>query len=356
MNLSLSPLQSSAAVSGLATDAAITGAVSAAGGDAPDFSAVLREALTATATEQVLSAAGGGAAAGAYTAGSLESVMLAAAASGQTSDAQSALFMLLMMMGSMGENSEIAPLLSMMATMVGGLQPSSQKTVYADTMNSGYDRSDLLDLESGVFLGLPAAQSAAQGVNGAVVPVAAWQSATPALTGDESNRSPETLKAIIGQFDVENAERYRPFRNGVTYCNIFLWDVTSALGCEIPHYIDDETGAPRSYPDVSGAWEMNANATADWLARDGAAYGWTEATAEQAQAAANAGRPAVTAWKNTAGGSGHVQVVTPSEDGGFDAARGVTVAQAGAQVTEYTHITDTFKRADLPRVKYYIHA
>ncbi|MGE4484093.1 MAG: hypothetical protein AB7C97_03140 [Oscillospiraceae bacterium] len=192
---------------------------------------------------------------------------------------------------------------------------------------------------------------------GRAVPENAWVAASPEITGNASCRSADLLNKIIGQFDVESSVRYQPYKHGSdTYCNIFVWDVTSALGAEIPHYIDAATGSPRNYPDVNGAAELGANGTYDWLAGYGKEYGWTEVSAEEAQNYANSGYPAVTAWKNTSGGAGHVQVVCPSKDGKYDTVRGVTVAQAGSNNYEYAHLSSTFSSSRLPQVKYYVHA
>ena len=188
------------------------------------------------------------------------------------------------------------------------------------------------------------------------VPAQAWIPTNPDITGDESRRSYELLSRVIRQFDVESSARYTPYKRGNdTYCNIFVWDVTSALGAEIPHYVDPGTGQPRHYPDVAGAMELDANATCDWLSQHGSRYGWTEVGAEEAQAYANRGCPAVTAWNNQ-GGIGHVQVVCPSENGGYDSVRGVTVAQSGCCNNEYIYISSVYSSRTLSQVHYYVHA
>ena len=157
---------------------------------------------------------------------------------------------------------------------------------------------------------------------------------------------------MIAQFKVETAERYRPYRDGFTYCNIFMWDVTSAMGAEIPHYTDPNTGEPRYHPDVKGAKSMNARAIDAWLKTHGPDYGWREVDAETAQRYANEGKPAVT----TSGNIDHVQVVCPSKDGTFDPIRGVTIAQAGRIVTSYTHISSTYSANTLKNnISYFVH-
>ncbi len=189
------------------------------------------------------------------------------------------------------------------------------------------------------------------------LPLNCWIPTSPLLTGNSSCRSAELLDDIIEQFDVESSARYTPHKyGGDTYCNIFVWDVSSALGCEIPHWVDGETMAPRQYPDIKGAVELGANATYGWLEEYGDDYGWIEVTAEQAQEYANKGYPAVTTWKNPGGGAGHVQIVRPSEDGAYDESRGVSVAQAGGHNYEYTYTGSIYSSSSLSRVRYYVHA
>lgn len=357
--MTISPVTSSSADT--AAQAITTAAQS---GSEIDFAALLQEGLKSDTQDKILSmtassldTANGMDATASLSGGTgLESLILAAAATGEVDDAQTAIFMLLMMMQSeSGGSGDMSILMGLMSSMIGQLELSGQKKLYNTVMSSDFDRGDLLTVEAEIFSGIPATQEVTRTGADAVVPTQSWKAATPSVTGDENSRTPEALREIIDQFDVESSERYRPFRNGVTYCNIFVWDVTSALGCEIPHYIDNDTGEPRTYPDVSNAWEMNANATHDWLVNRGESYGWREVSAQQAQAWANEGRPAVTAWKNEGGKPGHVQIVCPSEDGGYDSVRGVAVAQAGARVTGYSYISSTFKQADLKDVRYFIH-
>lgn len=161
----------------------------------------------------------------------------------------------------------------------------------------------------------------------------AWEPTEAPQKSDASNRSAQTYNSVIDQFDVENNPRYAP-RDGNTYCNIFLWDVTRAMGAEIPHYWKGR--------------ELDANATADWLRENGREYGWSPIGEREAQAAANQGKPVVVAWKN-AGGIGHVGVVRPGEANG----NGPALAQAGARNLNHAHVRDTFGQAD---VAYYVHA
>ncbi len=183
-----------------------------------------------------------------------------------------------------------------------------------------------------------------------IIPANPSKPAQPAITSNPGNRSAALYTAVINQFNVETNERYQP--DGGTYCNIFVWDVTSAMGAEIPHYYDAKTGVPMSYGD-KGANQMNANAMYNWLHKYGSQYGWTEVTPEKAQQLANEGHPVVTAlYRN--GAHGHVQMVCPSRDGVYDAKRGVTIAQAGRRLTSYRPITQIYN-SSLSKVSYFAH-
>ena len=318
---------------------------------ATDYSALISNAFKDQVTQMSITAgAGMSGADGGYSmqhsSQGIENLILAATASGRTSDAQTALFMLCMMMQT-NQDGEYSMLMQMMISMISQMQ-SESAALRDSAMNSDYDPYVLDTIDSEVF----GNQISSIFVAGeTIIPVEAWRPTTPAITSNETNRSPERYRAVIDQFNVETAERYRPGRNDSTYCNIFLWDVTKAMGAEIPHYTDPETGEPRYYPDTKGAKSMGAIATDAWLEKHGREYGWYEADAETAQRYANEGKPAVT----SAGSLGHVQIVCPSEDGGFDTARGVTIAQAGRIVTNYSYISGTYSTTGQKNVRYWIH-
>ncbi len=179
---------------------------------------------------------------------------------------------------------------------------------------------------------------------------------TPEVVSTAGNRSAALYRAVIDQFDVEDNPRYAINQKGQgdTYCNIFMWDVTSAMGAEIPYHTDKATGAPLSSGQAANAVSMSANRMSDWLNTYGAQYGWYEVTAEQAQALANRGCPAVTIWKNPTGGHGHAQVVSPSEDGLYDPSRGVAIAQAGKSLHNYTYIRNLYTTR-MAEVQYFAH-
>jgi predicted chitinase/nucleoid-associated protein YgaU len=169
----------------------------------------------------------------------------------------------------------------------------------------------------------------------------AWIPVDAPVKGDPSARSAEAYNAVIDQFSVDNNPRYAR-RDGNTYCNIFAWDVTKAMGAEIPHWVDG-AGNPTG---VGQGRELDANGGHRWLEQHGPAHGWREVSAQEAQALANQGHPTVASWNNP-GGIGHIAVVRPGEDNG----RGPAIAQAGASNFNNGHVRDSFGNAP---VKYFV--
>lgn len=187
------------------------------------------------------------------------------------------------------------------------------------------------------------------------IPSSSWLPSNPSLTNHVGERSAQAYESVIDQFGVETNERYRVNKNGTgdTYCNIFAWDVTRAMGAEIPHFINAATGVPMASAGAN-AKELDANGVNDWLNGNGAAYGWRKATAEEAQQYANAGMPAVTSWKNPSG-HGHLQVVRPSADGTYDQTRGVAIAQAGRQLIRNGYCSDAYSNNTMSQIDYFVH-
>jgi hypothetical protein len=291
-----------------------------------DFARAFGEAMTRSLSENALAASGGAAALPpGDSLGYLQSMLLTGAAEGQTDSGEMLLYMLMAMMQEF-KNSDLAPLITAMQALMPSSGPGAS--------------------------GVPGASGS---YKSAAIPEQAWLPTAFQDVSTTGRRSAGALNKVISQFNVESASRYRPWRNGNTYCNIFVWDVTRALGCEIPHYVERESGDARYYPDVKGAYELDANATCDWLKRRGADYGWREITAAEAQQYANAGYPVVSAWRNNGGGAGHVQIVCPSRGGGYDSARGVTVAQAGNRNFSYAHINATMSADKIAQTRYYAH-
>jgi hypothetical protein len=173
-----------------------------------------------------------------------------------------------------------------------------------------------------------------------------WLDIDPPLPNAPGQRDPHTYDEVIHQFAVESNPRYRKDQQGEgeTYCNIFVWDVTKAMGAEIPHWVDDY-GNPSAQFEGS---ELSANGLIAWLENYGGKYGWKVLEARQAQAEANLGKPVVATWKNP-DGVGHVAMVRPGE---YSTTQGPALANAGAINSNHTTVKEVFGNKE---VMYYYH-
>jgi hypothetical protein len=181
------------------------------------------------------------------------------------------------------------------------------------------------------------------------------------ISSSPDARSRADYDAVLDQFKVSTNPRYTPNRQGKneTYCNIFVSDATAAMGAALPTAYDDKTGKPMTWDAKAGVWkgtgyEHDANGMVDWLDKFGPSNGWKKVTAEEAQKSANAGKPAVAAWKNV-GGIGHVAMVRP-DSGTFDPANGPKIAQAGGTNFDQGYVKDGFKGCpDKKQIEYWVH-
>jgi hypothetical protein len=162
-------------------------------------------------------------------------------------------------------------------------------------------------------------------------------------TSKPGERSKDRLEAVLGQFNVESNKRYLP-RSGATFCNIYARDACHAMGVKIPY-------------------GMLANGIYDWLpSKAGKAAGWVAVTPEEAQKAANEGRPVVVSFKNLAKikvkgkdgkvtekpAHGHIAMVRPS-----DAAGGPYLSHAGSKNSNNIAANKVFSAARMKTIKYY---
>ena len=158
----------------------------------------------------------------------------------------------------------------------------------------------------------------------------------PPLTNVPGQRDPAIYSQLINQFAVGNNPRFLP-QNGDTFCNIFAWDVSRAMGAEIPHWVDN--AGHIMAPDAPHAHEININGGVNWMKSHGVTqFGFHSCTQQQAQDAANQGKLAVVMWKNTGSGHGHVAVVRP----GTINAKGPEIAQAGRHNFNDGHVVNGF--------------
>lgn len=169
----------------------------------------------------------------------------------------------------------------------------------------------------------------------------------PPLTNSPGNRQRNIYDQVINQFAVARNSRYIA-TGGKTFCNIFSWDVTRAMGATIPHWIN--AAGEIMEPFSQNASEVNVNGTLGWIERFGPNHGWSPTDAQGAQEAANQGRPAVAMRRNPIPGRhGHIAMVRPGSINN----RGPATAQAGSSNFNMGHLKDGF--GDLPNVKFFRH-
>lgn len=101
-----------------------------------------------------------------------------------------------------------------------------------------------------------------------------WRAIQPPAQSRESRRSGELLLAVIQQFAVGNNPRYEP-EDGRSRGHIFVWDVSRAMHCEVPHFI--------------GARELTIGQTVDWIRHEGPMRGWVRSSLDGALESAQAG-------------------------------------------------------------------
>ena len=125
-----------------------------------------------------------------------------------------------------------------------------------------------------------------------------------------TTRSPEVLIAAIASLAVETNPAYQPGHlvAGSTWCNRFVSDVTSLLGCPVPFLV--------------------ANQQLEYLKGiDGAADGWFELEGPVRHLVAidkaERGIPVIAVWGNSVG-HGHIAILRPALLGKM------FIAQAGA--------------------------
>jgi len=92
----------------------------------------------------------------------------------------------------------------------------------------------------------------------------------------EGRRNKNAYEQVLNQFAVGHNPRYEPDGPGKPRGHIFVWDVSRAMNCEVPHFI--------------GMKELSYAQTVDWIRHEGPARGWNRANMEDAIAAAQAGQ------------------------------------------------------------------
>lgn len=143
-----------------------------------------------------------------------------------------------------------------------------------------------------------------------VIPPIQWIPSRPVVY---TARSPSNLRKALSQFNVNENARYRPFtidKKLVTWCNIFRWDGTRALGVEVPHWFNPANGEPVPHH-TPRSREMAANMVEDWMREFGARRGWKQVSRKEGENDAMSGKVVVLNWKNEEGRHGHEAFLLP---------------------------------------------
>ena len=106
-----------------------------------------------------------------------------------------------------------------------------------------------------------------------------WKAVQAPMQSAEGRRSQQVYLSVLKQFAVGTNPRYEPDAPERYRSHIFVWDVTRAMGCEIPHFV--------------GAKELSLVQTCDWLRHEGPMRGWSRTSAAGVIALAKKGQPVI---------------------------------------------------------------
>lgn len=91
-----------------------------------------------------------------------------------------------------------------------------------------------------------------------------WKALQAPVVSIEGKRSKDLLLQCIHQFGFTVNPRYTEDAPGKLRGHIFVWDVSRAMSCEIPHFV--------------GAKELTLAQTVDWVRHEGPMRGWKRVT------------------------------------------------------------------------------
>jgi hypothetical protein len=103
-----------------------------------------------------------------------------------------------------------------------------------------------------------------------------WKAINAPVQSRSGRRTPQLYKLVIDQFAVGHNPRYEPEAPDKPKAHIFVWDVTRAMNCEVPHFV--------------GPKELTLAQTVDWLRHEGPMRGWRRVDATDAVAAVSQGQ------------------------------------------------------------------
>lgn len=102
-----------------------------------------------------------------------------------------------------------------------------------------------------------------------------WKAVQAPLQSVPGKRNRTLYENVLRQFALATNPRYDDDAPGKTRGHIYVWDVSRAMGCEIPHFV--------------GAKELTLAQTCDWVRHEGPMRGWKRVIDVEIYERANAG-------------------------------------------------------------------
>jgi hypothetical protein len=104
-----------------------------------------------------------------------------------------------------------------------------------------------------------------------------WKAVAAPVQSRPGRRSPALYANVIDQFAPAANPRYAPDPGGRSRAHVFVWDLSRAMGCEVPHFVKGR--------------ELSLLETVDFVRREAPLRGWRRLDAAGAVAAADRGEP-----------------------------------------------------------------
>ncbi len=124
-----------------------------------------------------------------------------------------------------------------------------------------------------------------------------WKAVQAPLQSRAGRRVRDLYEMVVKQFGVTVNPRYADDAPGKTRGHIFVWDVSRAMNCEIPHFV--------------GPKELSLVQTCDWLRHEGPMRGWKRLSDVETMEAANEGYMVVVMPKERS--NRQIALVAPQE-------------------------------------------
>ncbi len=122
-----------------------------------------------------------------------------------------------------------------------------------------------------------------------------WKALQAPVASVEGKRTKDLLMQCVLQFGMMVNPRYTEDAPGKLRGHIFVWDVSRAMNCEIPHFV--------------GAKELTLAQTCDWVRHEGPMRGWKRVTDTDIIDRANEGKLVVALPRDSR--TKHVALVLP---------------------------------------------